>query len=101
MTMTRNDRTRPVTTRRDQVLTAYAAGLTVDAIAAELHLAPLTVVEILDNDHRPQWHVVFHPGYGGCGKQPSALEWCSGCGGLVEMPCRLCAARQRALAARG
>jgi hypothetical protein len=98
-TRTRDDRTRPIVTRRDRVTTAYAAGLGVAEIAAELHLDPLTVAEIIDQDRRPCRHVTYRPGYGGCGPNPPPLSWCAGCGALVEQPCRLC--RTRRLTAAG
>jgi len=99
MPRTRNGRTRPVTTRQDRVLTAnHAAGQTIAEISKEMDLRPEAVAEIIDQDRWPRRHVIFYPGYAGCGKRPPPLTWCHGYGGLVEMPCRLCRARRLALA---
>jgi hypothetical protein len=92
MTWTKPDSPKPVATLRAKVLTAFAAGLPVEAIAAELRLRPEAVAEIIDQDRRPRERVIERPPLM---RQNAKFARCPTCGGMVEQPCRLCAARRR------
>ena len=75
---------------RSQVTAAYASGLTVAEISSQTGLDWQDVAEIIDGAReRRRW--IERPET----IPPDArLVRCGGCGGMVELPCRMCRTRR-------